>query len=321
MANPSSLREARARRVASGAALANATAGRSAYVWAMIRVTRPWFWPLGWAGAYLGAVMGSHSWMPPAHTLPESLTTAVVLGPLVWGAVLTINDLHDLASDRHNPRKTTGPLVTGVLTGADLARWHWVFAVSALVVAAAVGPAFVAGTGGVLLLGWLYSVPPVRLKARPGADVVANAVPVGVLAPLAGWSLHRPITDYPPVMVLLGVALVAALYLPTTVMDSDADKVAGDTTAAVAWQPRTCYRLGLVLWAGAIAVWLLCCHLDILAAGETWSLQVAMAPVLLVVYAVLTRTPSIARMAAISAVFAVPAADFLAACVAAGGSP
>jgi chlorophyll synthase len=45
-----------------------------------------------------------------------------------------------------------------------------------------------------------------------------------------------------------------------------------------------------------------------------------MAPVLLVVYAVLTRTPSIARIAAISAIFAVPAADFLAACVAAGGS-
>jgi lycopene elongase/hydratase (dihydrobisanhydrobacterioruberin-forming) len=315
MANPSSLYEARGRRDPSTATLASATVSRPAYAWAMIRVTRPWFWPLGWAGAYLGAVLGSGSWMPPAHAVPA----AVVLGPLIWGAVLTVNDLHDLASDRHNPRKAASPLVTGVLTGTDLARWHRIFTASALVAAATVGPAFVAGTGGVLLLGRLYSVPPVRLKARPGADVLANAVVVGVLAPLAGWSLHRPITDYPPVMVLLGAALVAALYVPTTVMDRDADRLAGDTTAAVAWQPRACYRLGLALWAGAIAGWLLCCHFDILAAGETWWLQVAMAPVLLVAYAVLTRTPSIARMAAISAIFAVPAADFLAACVAAGG--
>ncbi len=54
-----------------------------------------------------------------------------------------------------------------------------------------------------LVLGWLYSAPPIRLKARPGADVTVNALVVGVLGPLAGWSLHRPPGAYPPVMVVL----------------------------------------------------------------------------------------------------------------------
>jgi lycopene elongase/hydratase (dihydrobisanhydrobacterioruberin-forming) len=318
MANPSTLREAPAHRDPPDAARESVGTSGPAHAWALIRVTRPWFWPLGWAAAYLGAVMASRSWLPPAPAVSESIAALVVLGPLVWGAVLTVNDLHDLASDRHNPRKATAPLVAGLLTEDHLTRWHWRFAVLALVAAAAVGPAFIVGTGFVLLLGRLYSIPPVRLKARPGVDVAANAVVVGVLAPLAGWSLHRPIADYPPVMILLGVLLAAALYLPTTIMDADADRIARVATAAVRWQPGVCYRLGLTLWASAVALWLICCHFDVLVGGERWWLQVAMAPVLLAVYAVATVRPSIPRMAVISATFAIPAADFLAACVAAG---
>lgn len=316
MANQSSVR---AHHNPPDVAPASVTTRRAARVWALVRVTRPWFWPLGWAGAYLGAVMASRSWLPPVPAAADSIAALLVLGPLVWGAVLTVNDLHDVASDRHNPRKANAPLVTGLLNRADLARWHRRFTVLALVAAAAVSPAFLAGTGCVLLLGRLYSVPPVRLKASPGADVATNAVVVGVLAPLAGWSLHRPIGDYPPVMALLGILLAAALYLPTTVMDADADRVAQDATAAVTWQSRVCYRLGLALWTSAVGIWLICCQFDVLVARETWWLQAVMAPVLVAVYAVLTVTPSIPRMAVISATFAVPAGDFLAAYVAAGG--
>ena len=284
---------------------------RETYPWAIVRLTRPWFWPLGWAGAYLGAVLATGAWFPPAGTALDGVLALVVLGPLVWGAVLAVNDLHDLPSDRRNPRKATAPLVTGVLSADDLARFGRVAAVAAIVVAVAVGPVFAVGTGLVLLLGWLYSAPPARLKARPGADVLVNAAVVGVLGPLAGWSLHRPITDYPPMMVLLGLLVAAALYVPTTVMDVDADRVAGDATAAVRWTPYTCRRLGLALWVAAVVVWLACCHAGVLVARESWPVQDAMAPVLVVVYAAMTRRPSIPRMAVVALTFAVPALDFM----------
>ena len=45
---------------------------------------------------------------------------------------------------------------------------------------------------------------------------------------------------------------------------------------------------------------------------ENWLLQDLAALVLLVLYALLTRRPTIARMAVVTAAFAVPAADFLA---------
>jgi lycopene elongase/hydratase (dihydrobisanhydrobacterioruberin-forming) len=284
------------------------------FAWAVVRFTRPWFWPLGWAGAYLGSVLATRSWLPPVGSLPELVALAaamVVLGPLVWGAVLAVNDVHDLDSDRRNPRKATAPLVTGELSPADVTRLGTVCAVAAMVTALAVSGTFAAGTGLVLLLGWLYSAPPVRLKARPGADVLVNALVVGVFGPLAGWVLHRPITDYPPVMVLLGLLVAAALYVPTTVMDADADRGAGDATAAVRWTPRACRRLGLVLWTAAIVVWLVVCHHEVLAARDAWPLQDAMAPVLLAVYAAMTRTPTIPRMAVVALTFGVTGFDFL----------
>ncbi|SCE64326.1 UbiA family prenyltransferase [Micromonospora mirobrigensis] len=289
--------------------------GPAARAGALLRLTRPWFWPLGWAAAWFGSVLATRSWLPSPAAAPRTVAALLVLGPLVWGAVLAVNDLHDLPSDRRNPRKATAPLVTGVLTEADLAAWHRRFAVAAVSVALVAGPAFAAGTAVVLLLGWLYSAPPARLKGRPGVDVAVNAVVVGVLAPVAGWSLHRPVGDYPLVLAVLGLLLAAALYLPTTVLDVAADTGAGVTTAAVRWTPRRCRRLGLGLWVVATVVWLVTCHLDPMVRGESWAVQVALAPVLMVAYAVATRRPTIGRMAAVCLVFAVPGIDFLRACV------
>ncbi|MDG4802314.1 UbiA family prenyltransferase [Micromonospora sp. WMMD980] len=296
-----------------------ATHRRADRAWALVRLTRPWFWPLGWAAAYAGSVLATRTWLPPVGTVPRSLAALVVLGPLVWTAVLTVNDRHDLSSDRRHPRKAGTPLVTGVLTRADLARWHVGATVAAAALAmTAVGPVFALGTAVVLLLGWAYSAPPVRLKSRPGLDVAANALDVGVLAPLAGWSLHRPVTEYPALIAALGLLLVAALYLPTTVLDADADTAAGDTTAAVRWGPRRCRHAGLVLWTAATVVWLACCHLGVLMRRESWTVQDLWAPVLVVGYAVAVRRPTIARLAVLCLLFAVPAADFLTAWITAG---
>ncbi|MET7399200.1 UbiA prenyltransferase family protein [Dactylosporangium sp. NPDC005572] len=275
---------------------------------------RPWFWPLGWGGAYLGAVLATGTLFPPIT--PGAVALAFVLGPLVWGAVLAVNDRYDLETDRRNPRKATAPLVTGALDAAALTRWARRLTVAALVAAGLGGWPLFAGTALVLLLGWLYSAPPFRLKGRAGWDVTVNALAVGVLGPLSGWSLYRPFTDYPLVMVVLGLLLGAALYLPTTVIDVEADRAAGDVTSAVRWTPPACHRFGVALWTAAVLLWLVCCHLGVLTVRDAWPLQDAAAPVLLVLYTVLASRPSIARMAVVSAAFAVPAADFLLAYVA-----
>ena len=276
----------------------------------LVAVSRPWFWPVSWVPAYLGTVLAGRAWLPDRADVPRSVVALLVLGPLIWGAVLAQNDLQDLRSDRLNPRKATAPLVTGALSAAHLRVAYRVITVAALGSALYVGPLFVLGVAGVLVLGWAYSVPPLRLKTRPGWDVAVNAVVVGVVSPLAGWSITRPPWEFPWPFALIGVLFAAALYVPTTVTDLSADTGAGDTTFAVRYGARLAHRLGIALWAAALLISLICAGLDLLVPRSTLTGQLVMAPVLLAAYAVLTRHPTITRLAVVSVLFGVPTVGF-----------
>jgi 4-hydroxybenzoate polyprenyltransferase len=176
----------------------------------LVAVSRPWFWPVSWVPAYLGTVLAGHAWLPTRADALRSAVALLVLGPLIWGAVLAQNDLHDLRSDRVNPRKGTAPLVTGAVTVTRLRVWYRGIALAAVGTALFVGPLFVLGVVGVLLLGWAYSVPPLRLKARPGWDVTVNALVVGVVSPAAGWSITPPPREFPWQLGRIGLLLAAA---------------------------------------------------------------------------------------------------------------
>lgn len=276
----------------------------------LVAVSRPWFWPVSWIPAYAGTVLAGREWLPARADLPRAAVALLVLGPLIWGAILAQNDLHDLPSDRVNPRKGTSPLVTGAVSAARLRAWYRAIAVAALVAAVFVGPLFVLGVVGVLLLGWAYSVPPLRLKTRPGWDVAVNALVVGVVSPAAGWSITRPPWEFPWQFGLIGFLFTAALYVPTTVTDLAADTSAGYTTFAVRFGRRFAYRLGLVLWAAALLISLVCAGLDVVVPAATLVPQLVMAPVLFAAYAALTRRPSITRLALISMLFGIPTVGF-----------
>ena len=116
----------------------------------------------------------------------------LVLGPLIWGAVLAQNDLHDLRSDRDNPRKATAPLVTGAVSATRLRVWYRGSRPPPSPPPLYVGPLFVLGVAGVLLLGWAYSVPPLRLKTRPGLGRR------GQRAGRRGGVAGRGLVDHPP---------------------------------------------------------------------------------------------------------------------------
>ncbi|WP_250035212.1 UbiA prenyltransferase family protein [Paractinoplanes maris] len=274
----------------------------------VVAVSRPWFWPVSWVPAYLGTVLADRRWIPVDQ--PRALVALLVLGPLVWGAVLAQNDLHDLPSDRANPRKATAPLVTGAIDHATLRRWYRWIALACVAAALFVGPLFVLGVAGVLALGWAYSAPPLRLKTRPGWDVAVNALVVGAVSPAAGWSITRDPWDFPWQFGLIGVLFAAALYVPTTVTDLRADRSAGDRTFAVRFGPRTAYAAGVALWSAALAVSLACAATGVIVPRSTLTPQLVTIPILLTAYAILTRRPTIPRLAILSLFFALPTAGF-----------
>jgi lycopene elongase/hydratase (dihydrobisanhydrobacterioruberin-forming) len=82
-------------------------------------------------------------------------------------------------------------------------------------------------------LSVLYSVPPFRLKAVPGADWVINMVGFGTLTPYAGWAATGVPLDPAHGLVLLGFCpLFAALYPLTQIYQFEEDSRRGDRTLA-----------------------------------------------------------------------------------------
>jgi chlorophyll synthase len=274
-------------------------------------IARPWFWPVSLLPYYVGFLLASHRLLPTAAQLPPLLAGAVVVEPLVWLAVLAINDAHDLPGDLLNPRKADTPLTSGRLSLGTVRRIALVAAGIALLVSLSVGAAFAAGALLALTLGWLYSAPPVRLKSRPGADVTANALALGALGPLAGWTAVHPLAGFPWAISIQGVLIGAALYVPTTLADHQADLASGYQTVAVRLGPRLTYRLGLAAWTAAGGLSVALAATGTVIHRRMLPFEAVTVPGLILAYHLLLhRHRSIPRIAVVSVLFLIPSAIF-----------
>jgi 1,4-dihydroxy-2-naphthoate octaprenyltransferase len=98
-----------------------------------------------------------------------------------------------------------------------------------------------------LVLALVYSLPPIRLCARPLLDLAANAVGYGGVAFLIGHlafddSLARGAEQAIPYVLLVG-----ATFLHTTILDVDGDRASGKTTSSVLMGVRASALLALAL--------------------------------------------------------------------------
>jgi 4-hydroxybenzoate polyprenyltransferase len=243
------------------------------------RLSRPPIWMVSILPVYLGHMLASRKLLPGLNRWGDLLARATdrgvtahevwvaftgwlgdarpflvalgVMGPLVWGATLAINDAYDLSGDKVNPRKSEAPLVRGLATPAFARRAAKAFAGAALVGAATINLTFLALVAAFLALAWAYSVPPLRLKTRPGADLAVNALGVGVLAVLAGWSAARPLGAFPWIVLPQGLLVATAVYVPSTLVDEAADRASGFLTFATALGREHAYRVGWRAWSAS----------------------------------------------------------------------
>ncbi|MCE1228096.1 MAG: UbiA family prenyltransferase [Firmicutes bacterium] len=95
-------------------------------------------------------------------------------------------------------------------------------------------PIFAWSNAACVAMSFLYSVPPARLKARAGWDLLINCLGFGLLTPMAGWGLTgRPLTA-PFLAVAIGFAfLFGALYPLTQIYQIDEDRRRGDRTLVI----------------------------------------------------------------------------------------
>jgi chlorophyll synthase len=150
----------------------------------------------------------------------------------VLAAAYVLNQIFDLESDRLNGK---GHFLTrGVFRPRTLVLIALVcFVLASLLygnTTTAQGIPLVAA----LLLSFTYSLPPLRLCARPWADLAANAIGYGGLAfVIGGGAVSRDILPL-SLSAVPWVLLVAGTFLHTTILDVEGDAAAGKRTTTVA---------------------------------------------------------------------------------------
>jgi 4-hydroxybenzoate polyprenyltransferase len=191
-------------------------------------------------------------------------------GIVLWvvclnGGTLALNSAYDrdeadIAYLRHPPPPP--PRLAGFGLGLMLAG---------LVGAILLPPGYRVAYTVCLVLSVLYSVPPARLKAVPGADWIINMVGFGTLTPYAGWAATGLPVGPVGTLVLLGFCpLFAALYPLTQIYQFEEDARRGDRTLALALGVRNSLLVASGSYIGAFSLFALAGLRAGWSAGETW---------------------------------------------------
>ena len=239
------------------------------------------FWIVAVAPLYIGWVLAQPA--SSRHLFIDDLRVVlgiVVVGPLLGTFTLLVNVYYDMeTTDRVNPRKKYVQVVEqligeGLMERDTLLLAAFGFAAMGLVLAAYVcgtivqfdgnepiGPltavvgryGFLLMTALMIVLSIAYSAPRIHWKGVAGMDLLTNMVGFGVLCPLAGWSLLRPIETVPWWYVVTIALFLGALYAPTTASDAAADRSFGIRTMAVRIGVQRTLLAGLVLQVLSVA--------------------------------------------------------------------
>ena len=185
---------------------------------------RPMEWPIMTAHFLLGTLLAAGPRLPARAALLGWFVFVVLLN----GGTLAINsafdqDEGDIGYLRQPPKPPRHLLQVSALMLA-----------AALVLGFRLPPLFAWSNAACVVMAVLYSVPPARLKARAGWDLLINCLGFGMLTPLAGWGLTGRPLPAGMVSVAVGFAfLFGALYPPTQVYQIEEDRARGDRTLVI----------------------------------------------------------------------------------------
>ena len=175
---------------------------------------------------------------------------AFLLYSAVMGGSYILNQLFDIESDRKNKKLF---LLSGNLVPIWAARVEMIFLWSlGTALAWQYQPSFRLLVIISLLLGILYSLPPVKLKGRPIADLVSNSLGYGLVSFLVGYTVSRTLSIDAVKHAMPYVLAVGGVFVNTTIVDLEGDRTAGAMTTAVLLGRRAAYVLALLLIVGSL---------------------------------------------------------------------
>lgn len=212
--------------------------------------TRPAEWPIMAAHTLVGSILA----VGLDGVLYGERLGSALLGVGLWvvclnGGTLALNSAHDRDEGdiAYLRRPPTPP--------PQLGRFGFGLMMLGLLGAFLLPAGYRVAYGVCLVLSVLYSVPPFRLKAIPGADWIINMVGFGTLTPYAGWAATGVPLDPAHGFVLLAFCpLFAALYPLTQIYQQEEDRRRGDRTLALLLGVRNSLLISLAAAGLAFAL-------------------------------------------------------------------
>ncbi len=185
---------------------------------------RPLEWPIMSAHFLLGTLLAT-GWGLPAR---PSLLGWLAFVALMNGGTLAINSAFD------KDEGDIGYLKAPPKPPEHLLAFSCVLLGTATILGFLLPLPFALINLACVIMSVLYSVPPPRLKARAGWDLLINCVGFGLLTPLAGWALTGRPFSRAILLAAIGFAfLFATLYPMTQIYQVAEDSRRGDRTLTI----------------------------------------------------------------------------------------
>ncbi len=147
--------------------------------------------------------------------LPNNWVLLLVVGLmstcLIASANYVINEWLDRDFDKHHPKKKSRPSVTGTIDGRFVYLEYALLSICGLSLGALIGVNFLFFSFFLLVMGFLYNVPPFRTKEKIYLDVLSESLN-NPLRFLLGWSIVE-FNYMPPSSILLAYWMGGAFLM------------------------------------------------------------------------------------------------------------
>lgn len=190
--------------------------------------TRPRAWPIVTAHMTVGFILAKGLQFD-AFAMQQWLLAALAWGVLGNGGTLAINSVYDKDEGDIGYLDDPPPLPL------RLGIFSMIVLLLGFLPSYFLGTTFLIAYAVAFIMSLLYSVPPVRLKARAGWDILNNSLGFGAMTLFAGWAAAGLPLRPPIINVMLAFFFFFVGFYPTTqIYQMEEDQKRGDLTIALA---------------------------------------------------------------------------------------
>ncbi len=178
------------------------------------------------------------------------LLIALVIYTSIMGGIYILNQIMDIETDRINKKLflLSGEYISVKNAYLELAILWFI----GLCLALKFGTIFLIFIVISLVMGILYSLPPVKLKGKPILDMLSNGIGYGMINFAVGWLVFGDFYWLMFIKFMPYFLSISAVFINTTIVDIEGDQRAKEQTSAVFLGANIAYALSACLMVLAI---------------------------------------------------------------------